>query len=242
MCKCVSVSEQEMQQLVLFSKMLRNAVSKVQCAGCFVHCVFPVVFVCVCVSRRMSCNSFFVFNETKDESPRWYRFNVNIPCIQTARVVPVFGRLRCKPVDVAYCQFNTLISYAQEAYLRVIPIQSKLLGSLESVLRRLRSISERRVCTCVCVCVWVSKHEMQQLGFVQQSTEECSLQSRVRWVYRALCFVCVSTRMRYNIFFFATTPRIEPNVNTGLRTTRGLMWTSRLCRPRRSYKYSDASV
>ena len=153
MCKCVSVSEQEMQQLVLFSKMLRNAVSKVQCAGCFVHCVFPVVFVCVCVSRRMSCNSFFVFNETKDESPRWYRFNVNIPCIQTARVVPVFGRLRCKPVDVAYCQFNTLISYAQEAYLRVIPIQSKLLESLESVLRRLRSISERSVCTCVCVCL-----------------------------------------------------------------------------------------
>ena len=24
-------------------------------------------------------------------------------------------------------------------------------------------------------------------------------------------------------FFFATTPRIEPNVDTGLRTTRGLM-------------------
>ena len=82
---------------------------------------------------------------------------------------------------------------------------------------------------------------MQQLGFVQQSAEECSLQSRVRWVYRALCFVCVSTRMRYNTFLFATTPKIEPDVNTRLRTTRCLMWTSRLCRPRRSYKYSDAS-
>ena len=153
MCECVSVSEQEMQQLVLFSKMLRNAVSKMQCAGCFVLCVFPVV--CVCVSRRMWCNSFFVFNETKDESPRWYRFNVNIPCIQTARVVPVFGRLRCKAVDVDYCQFNTLISYAQEAYLRVIPFQSKLLESLESVLRHLRSISERSVCVHAYVCVFV---------------------------------------------------------------------------------------
>ena len=205
MCKCVSVSEQEMQQLVFFSKMLRNAVSKVQCAGCFVHC-FPCcvcvsVCVCVCVSRRMSCNSFFVFNETKDESPRWYRFNVNIPCIQTARVVPVFGRLRCKAVDVDYCQFNTLISYAQEPYLRVIPFQSKLLESPESVLRHLRSISERSVCTCVCMCVWVSKHEMQQLVFVQQNAEECSLQSRVRWMYRALGFVCVSTRVRYKTFF-----------------------------------------
>ena len=34
--------------------------------------------------------------------------------------------------------------------------------------------------------------------------------------------------------------RIDPNVDTGLRTTRGSMWTSRLCRLRGSYAYSDA--
>ena len=59
-------------------------------------------------------------------------------------------------------------------------------------------------------------------------------------VHYVLC-VCSQHACGTTSFFFATTPRIEPNVNTGLRTTRGLMWTFRLCRPRRSYKYSDAS-
>ena len=134
---------------------------------------------------------------------------MNIPCIQTARVVPVFGRLRCKPVDVAYCQFNTLISYAQEAYLRVIPIQSKLLGSLESVLRRLRSISERSVCTCVCVCVFESVN-MRCNTLVLFSKVLKNAASKAECGGCIVHYVlCVSTRMRNSFLCHDTKDRAQ---------------------------------
>ena len=145
-------------------------------------------FVCVRVSTCMRCNSFSPFNRTKDRSRRWSwslknkRFNVNIPLMQTAWAVQLFGRFRC-----------TKIWFTSDA------IQSSLLAALGSVLRRLRSISELSVCVRVYVFVCVSKHEMQQLVLFQQAVEECSLQSAMRWMSRALCFVfcvCVSVSTR----------------------------------------------
>ena len=55
------------------------------------------------------------------------------------------------------------------------------------------------MCVRVYVFVCVSKHEMQQLVLFQQAVEECSLQSAMRWMSRALCFVfCVCVRVCVN--------------------------------------------
>ena len=170
--------------------------SRVQCGGCIVHCV-----LCVRVSTCMRCNSFSPFNRTKDRSRRWSwslknkRFNVNIPLMQTAWAVQLFGRFRC-----------TKIWFTSDA------IQSSLLAALGSVLRRLRSISELSVCVYVCMFWFVSASmRCNNLFFFSKLLRNAvsKVQCGGCLVHCALCFVCervcVNTHVGQQLLLFNET-------------------------------------
>ena len=183
----------------------------------------------------MRCNSFSPFNRTKDRSRRWSwslknkRFNVNIPLMQTAWAVQLFGRFRC-----------TKIWFTSDA------IQSSLLAALGSVLRRLRSISELSVCTCVCFCLCQQAWDATTCSFSAScwgmQSPKCNAVDVSCIVFCVLCFVCACLcqhACRATAFAFQRNQRQIPTwiyVDTSLRTT-SLKLTARLCRPREPYNY-----